>query len=224
VVTGLQWSGPTPAFGPRVVIAAPHPDDEVLGCAGIMAWLVDRGIRVEIVAVTDGDASHARSTRITRPVLVARRRCERDRALAALGLPSLPVDRLQLPDGRVHAHERVLDGALRSRLDRSTTLVVPWHADGHPDHEAVGRAGRRAAAAVGASCVEVPIWARVRGRACRPSHVLELGAFRACKRAAVEEFASQVVALGPDALDGPVVHPDELAAMTSPTEWLVQAP
>ena len=31
------------------------------------------------------------------------------------------------------------------------------------------------------------------------------------------------MALGPDVVDGPVVHPHELDAMTSPTEWLVVA-
>jgi len=207
-----------------VVIAAPHPDDEVLGCAGIMAWLADRGTRIELVAVTDGDASHERSSRISRPTLVERRRTERDRALTVLGLGEVPATRLRLPDGRVGAHEPELCAALRSCLDPATTVIVPWRHDGHPDHEAVGRAGLRAAAAQGATCVEVPIWARVRGRPCRPSHVLELGAFRRRKRAAAQEFRSQIVALGPDVVDGPVVHPDELAAMTSPTEWLVPGP
>jgi LmbE family N-acetylglucosaminyl deacetylase len=203
-----------------VLVAAPHPDDEVLGCAGIRVWLAGHGHRVEIVAVTDGDASHARSSRIARPVLVERRRHERARALAALGLGDVTVDRLRLPDASVDGHEVELRAALAARLDREATLIVPWRHDGHPDHEAVARAGLLAAVATGAACVEVPIWGRVRGRP-RPAHVLELHDVHARKCAAVEEYRSQLFALGPEAVDGPVVHPHERAAMTTDAEWLV---
>jgi LmbE family N-acetylglucosaminyl deacetylase len=221
MVTGMRWCGEPPGFRARVLVAAPHPDDEMFGCAGIMVWLVDHGHHVEIVAVTDGDASHARSTRVDRAELVARRQCERTRALAILGLGDISVDRLRFPDAEVTRHEADLRDALVARLDQNTTLVVPWEHDGHPDHEAVARAGREAAAVTGAGCLEVPIWARVRGWRGEPEHVLDLGAFRATKRTAIAEHRSQLVALGPDPCDGPVVHPDELAAMTSPSEWLM---
>jgi LmbE family N-acetylglucosaminyl deacetylase len=224
MVTSLQWRDRLPVFRSRVLVAAPHPDDEVLGCAGLMVWLIEQGHRVEILAVTDGDASHAQSARITRLELVERRRFERARALSALGLGDVVVERLQFPDAAVGRHEAELSAALRERLDRETTLVVPWRHDGHPDHEAVARAGRRATDAAGADCAEVPIWARVRGRRCRPEHVLDLHDFRARKCAAVDEYRSQLVALGPDAIDGPVVHPHERVAMTSATEWLVTSP
>ena len=205
------------------MIAAPHPDDEVLGCGGVMAWLVDHGFELEILAVTDGAASHARSRMITRDVLVDRRIAERLAALAELGLAGIPVHRLGFSDAGTTGEECDLATAISSHLDEDTTLLVPWVHDGHPDHEAVARAGISAARATGAEWFEVPIWARVRGEHCTPSHVLELGSFRSRKRRAVEEFRSQLVALGPEAVDGPVVHPDELDALTSPTEWLVAA-
>jgi LmbE family N-acetylglucosaminyl deacetylase len=223
MVTALRWrDGRGPCFRDRVLIAAPHPDDEVLGCAGVMAWLHDRGARVEIIAVTDGDASHARSTRVTRSNLVERRSSERARALAELGLRDVRIDRLGLPDAGLAACEPELRTMVERRLDAETTLIVPWRHDGHPDHEAVARAGLSAARAVGSPCLEVPIWARVRGRRCSPSHVLDLGAFRARKVEAVQAYRSQIIPLGPDPVDGPVVHPDELEALTSPTEWLVE--
>ena len=223
MVTALQWRGACPRVRDRVLIAAPHPDDEVLGCAGLMSWLHDHDVPLEVVAVTDGDASHARSTRISRAALIDQRHAERQRALTRLGLGDVTVDRLGLPDATVGAHEARLQAAFESRLDVRTTLVVPWRHDGHPDHEAVARAGLEAARATGAGCLEVPIWARVRGHRCSPSHVLELGAFRAQKIEAVLSYRSQLVPLGPDAVDGPVVHPEELDALTSSTEWLVQA-
>jgi LmbE family N-acetylglucosaminyl deacetylase len=222
-VTGLRWTGATPPFRSRVVIAAPHPDDEVLGCAGVMRWLQDEGFVVEVVAVTDGDASHAHSDRITRPELVARRQAERREALSRLGITTVEVTRLGLPDADVAGHERDLGWELRQRLDAATTLIVPWRNDGHPDHEAVGRAGLGAASATSAGCLEVPIWARVRGKAFVPTYALELRGFRAAKRSAAQAFASQIRPLGADAVDGPVVHPHELDALTSGIEWLGDA-
>lgn len=220
-MTDMRWQPDAPPFRSHVVVAAPHPDDEVLGCAGMMAWLVEAGHDVRIVAVTDGAASHAESSRIEPAELIACRALERARALARLGLADVRTNRLGFPDAGVRDHEDELAGALVPELDRETTLVVPWRHDGHPDHEAVARAGRRAAADAGASCCEVPIWARVRGRRCRPRHRLELGTFRERKCVAVGEFRSQLVALGPDPVDGPVVHAAELRALTSGSEWVV---
>ncbi len=221
MVTAAHWVGSEPGFRPRVVIAAPHPDDEVLGCGGVMVWLASQGFELEIVAVTDGAASHARSRMITRDVLVDRRDLERVAALGALGLADVPVHRLGFSDAETAGREREMATAIAHRLDPGTTLIVPWRHDGHPDHEAVARAGVKAAKASGASWFEAPIWARVRGRRCAPSYVLDLGTVRCRKQLAVAEYRSQLVALGPDPVDGPVVHPEELEALTSSTEWLV---
>ena len=43
----------------RLVVVAPHPDDEILACGGLMAMHAARGGSTLVVAVTDGEASHA---------------------------------------------------------------------------------------------------------------------------------------------------------------------
>ncbi len=48
-------------FGARAVVA-PHPDDEVLGTGGLFARLSQIGRNVLIIAVTNGTASHPKST------------------------------------------------------------------------------------------------------------------------------------------------------------------
>jgi len=221
VVTPVQWVGSEPEFGQRVFVVAPHPDDEVLGCAGIMCWLDAAGTNVEIIAVTDGNASHARSTCITGSELVVRRDAERRAALEELGVAHLRIERLGFPDSRVAGRERDLVRSLTSRIDRESTVIVPWRHDGHPDHEAVARAGLAAARTTGARCLEVPIWTRVRGRRYSATHVLDLGSTAARKRSAAAHFQSQNEALGPDPLDGPVVHPNELEMLTSSTEVII---
>jgi LmbE family N-acetylglucosaminyl deacetylase len=58
--------GLSPAFarlGPihseSIVVFAPHPDDEVIGCAGIIMQALARGARVKVVDITSGDGFDA---------------------------------------------------------------------------------------------------------------------------------------------------------------------
>ena len=155
--------------GRRAVVVAPHPDDEVLGCGGLLSLLVTRhraGLPpdrapappVELVAVTDGEASHPGSPRWTPQRLAVQRRHERASGLRRLGL-HVPVHSLCVPDGHVAAHEDDLVLELCGRLRPDDVLLTSWRLDGHPDHEATGRACARAAVLTGASLVEIPIWA-----------------------------------------------------------------
>lgn len=67
--TWQRWLAATPcselsmaqALAPsqRLVVVAPHPDDEVLACGALVAVHAARGGEVVFVAVTDGEASHA---------------------------------------------------------------------------------------------------------------------------------------------------------------------
>ena len=45
--------------GPRrLIVVAPHPDDEVLGAGGLLQQMQQAGVETVLVAVTDGEASH----------------------------------------------------------------------------------------------------------------------------------------------------------------------
>ena len=41
----------------RVLVVAVHPDDEVLGCGGTIAWHDDAGDQVQVLIVADGATS-----------------------------------------------------------------------------------------------------------------------------------------------------------------------
>lgn len=211
-----HWAGRAPTVRSRAVLVVPHPDDEVLGSGLLLRWLGCRGVPTTLVAVTDGEGSHPLSRQITPGALRVRRADERARALAALGLPGLPVVRLGVPDGAVAAHHDGLRDELRRLVDEDTTLVAPWRADTHPDHETCGHAAAEVAAERGCGLWEVAIWAKVR----RPVVAAE-GAHRlladarsdAAKRSAARRYRSQIAPLGPRPEDGPVVHPHELDAL-----------
>lgn len=214
------WTPAPPPVPRLLVVVAPHPDDEVLGAGGILRWADGEGAATAVVACSDGEASHGRSRLVAADELRRRRAEERADALDVLGVDPHVV-RLGHPDGQLAAHEDEIVASLAGFGGDGVTFVVPWVHDGHPDHEAVGRAGRAAAAATGAQLWPVPIWAKVRREHPLPEPVARLvlsPEVRRAKADAVDRHRSQLVALGPAPEDGPVVHPTELAAMLDGTE------
>jgi LmbE family N-acetylglucosaminyl deacetylase len=139
-----------------LVVVAPHPDDETLGAGGMIAAVVARGVDVTVVSISDGGAAHPEMTQVDRMRLEATRRAELDCAAAVLGVQR--VIRLGLPDGRIAEHEERLVERLADLLNPGVWCAVTWRGDGHPDHEAAGRAAAVAAARAGATLVEYPVW------------------------------------------------------------------
>lgn len=142
----------------RLVVVAPHPDDEVLACGGLLSMHAESGGAVLLVAVTDGEASHRGSTVWTRTELARQRCSERLQGLERLGLPAPEIARLALPDGHLAEHMAPLRSGLLALLQADDVLVSTWPHDGHPDHEATGRAARMACLAVGCTFIAAPVW------------------------------------------------------------------
>ncbi len=181
----------------RLVIVAPHPDDETLALGGLMA----RHKSVLLVAVTDGEASHPDSRVLTPTQLATRRRAERVEALTRLGRASLPYEMLGHRDGGVD--ESLLTEQLAALLRPGDICLATWRGDRHPDHEAVGRAAATAAAQVRVPMWEYPVWTwhwaspgdpRVPWERARTVRLDEDTVAR--KRAAIASFRTQIEPLG----------------------------
>ncbi|WP_250450023.1 PIG-L family deacetylase [Caballeronia sp. ATUFL_M2_KS44] len=186
-------------FGGRAVVIAPHPDYEVLGTGGLLARLSELSRNVLIVAVTDGAASHPHSTEWSPERLAAARPLETREALQRLNLRQVQVARLGLQDGAAERIEPGLLGGLSKCLQPDDIVFAPWRYDGHPDHEAVGRAACLAADALGLPFVEVPLctwhWASpddARVPWSRARRILLDDATHARKLRAVQAFRSQL--------------------------------
>jgi len=218
-----RWAADlVPPDGLRLVLVAAHPDDESLGAAGLAARVAGTGGRVELVLATDGEASHPRSPTHGPEQLRARRRLEIAVAAEELGCSS--VLQLGIPDGGVEQHEarleRALDDLLQDQPDRESGrpdreqvwLVAPWRQDGHPDHEAAGRAAAAVARRRGVRLLEYPIWAwewadpqsgilpagRLAGLELTPSE-------QVAKRSAIAAHASQLEPLSDRTGDEPIL-------------------
>lgn len=148
--------------GCRLVVVAPHPDDEVLMCGGLLASL-DQRRRADLllVSVTDGEASHRDSPRWSAHALRQARLHESEAALQALGVENASLNwlRVGLPDSGVPHHETELWHVLAQRLRPGDRVISTWREDGHCDHEAVGRACAKAARQHDAVLFEAPVWA-----------------------------------------------------------------
>jgi LmbE family N-acetylglucosaminyl deacetylase len=212
--------------GCRAVIVAPHPDDEVLGCGGLLQQLAALGRPIQIISVTDGSASHPGSAVWPAERLSAVRPQESAEALHRLGLPlhSLKWIRGGFADSAVATEEARL-GAFIERYLRPTDVVFcTWRNDGHTDHEAVGRACASACDAVGARLHELPIWtwhwATPEDSAIpwERARKIELDtATIARKRHAMHAFASQLQG-DPQAGLAPVLAPYVLERLLQPFE------
>jgi LmbE family N-acetylglucosaminyl deacetylase len=93
-----------------VVVFAPHPDDEVIGCAGIIQQALERGAQVKVVAITSGDGFPA----------------------AAAGVTHKPVDRVGPDD--FFALSRLRQGESRNALEilggKASDLILLGYPDG----------------------------------------------------------------------------------------------
>ena len=207
----------------RMLLVAPHPDDEVLAAGGLLAMLASHRHDPLVIAVTDGTASHPGSTVWTAQRLKRERPLESLEALARLGLAGVNL-RMQLPDGGVEAAEEALVRRLEEFIRSGDTVVTTWRHDGHPDHEATGRACARACARCNARLIEAPVWAwhwaRVNDARVPWDRARRLtldARARAGKRHAVHAFTSQLEA---DASTGagPVLRDSIVARAMRPFE------
>jgi LmbE family N-acetylglucosaminyl deacetylase len=207
-----------PATRRRVIVVGAHPDDETLGAGGLLHAAARAGRLVEVVTATAGEASHPHSPTHPPERLAAVRRDELRRATGLLA-PDARVTCLDLPDGDVAAHEEELVAALVATIGTDgaeVLLCASWRGDGHPDHEAVGRAAAIAAHRTDALLWEYPVWLWHWGgpEDLPGEHVGRLpldAASASAKRAAVDAHGSQVRPLSDAPGDEVLLGPDLLA-------------
>jgi len=142
----------------RLVVVAPHPDDEILACGGLLAMRAAHGLPSLVVAVTNGEASHGTKDPQACERLGQRRAQESGAGLKALGLAPACVVRLGIPDGKAANMIFAIAMKLLPLLKLDDVIVTTWRLDGHPDHEATAEAARQAAAKVGCRLLEAPVW------------------------------------------------------------------
>jgi LmbE family N-acetylglucosaminyl deacetylase len=167
--------GRVPA-GP-VLVVAPHPDDEILGCGGAIALHARRGDHVHVALVTSGEAGGDGAARI-----------DESRASAG-GLGASDVSCLGVPDGQVAAAGGLND-TLATLVHKLSARVVyaPSPFEMHPDHVATLHA---TAGALGVRD-DVTLLLYEVNTECMASFLLDITPVAEAKLRALQLFASQL--------------------------------
>ena len=126
----------------RLLCVLAHPDDESLGCGGVLAKSAAEGVETYLVTATRGERGRIGSERPAPAVVGPVREAELWRAAGVLGLRELAL--LDYVDGdldRTDAHEAASKIAAHVRRIRPH-VVVTFAAEGsygHPDHIAISQ-------------------------------------------------------------------------------------
>ncbi len=188
------------------LVIAPHPDDETLGCGGLLIAAERAGLAGHVLILTDGSGSHPRSVKVPPARLIALRRDEARRALAQLGLPDGRLSTLDLRDTATPSQGPAFDAAVDAIVERAEavgarTLLVTWGRDPHCDHETAFAMARAAARRRGLRLWAYPVWGlhlppgdEIDEEAPRGFR-LDIAADRATKRRAIDCYASQMTRL-----------------------------
>ena len=225
-----QLTGNNPAM-----ILAPHPDDESLGCGGLIAESCMRGNPPVVVIATDGTGSHPSSASFPPPRLRRLREQEARGAVSALGLPLSRLHFLRLPDGDMPTAGFRYDMALTTivwlfRHYACRTIFAPWLHDPHSDHEATQKIARVVAPMLNATLFSYPIWGWLLpdtpNTSPRPitGWRLGIGQHILAKRTAIHNHRSQysdLITDDPDAFSLPI---NLLSVFDQPFETFLDTP
>jgi LmbE family N-acetylglucosaminyl deacetylase len=162
----------------RVLVVAPHPDDEVFGCAGAIASHLRHGVSVQVLVLTDG-SKHGNDQ-------IRAEECARAAAVLGYGVPIFwgEVDRA------LACSEQLVDRLTQLLISEQIDLVYapsPWEI--HPDHRQASRLATESIQRTDGFCrmafYEV-------GAALRPNVLLDITSDVSLKQRAMACFESQL--------------------------------
>lgn len=219
-----------PPAGP-ILVVAPHPDDETLGCGGLIARSVRENRALHVVFVTDGAASHPGSRAWSRERLAAQREAEAAEALRRLGAGAVPRSFLGLPDAampapgtQAYAKALAAFAAILDALDPAL-VVLPWRRDPHCDHRGSWALAMQALSGLDPrpEVIEYAIWLdEIGAPGDRPLsgevEAIALDVSPALKRDALRAHRSQLGELVLDDPGGFVLAPETILRLTGPEE------
>jgi LmbE family N-acetylglucosaminyl deacetylase len=212
-----------------ILVVAPHPDDETIGCGGLIQRARALGTPVAIDILTDGSLSHPRSRAFDRARLAALRETEALSAAADLGVDGGAVTFWREPDSALTKTDGLV-ARMRRRIaeTRAGAIFVTWVDDPHCDHEAAFDLVVAAASGLATPprVFAYPVWSWT---VDTPRHAREGDVFRLSiggeletKRRALERHASQLGRVITDDVEGFALSPADLDLFLTPFETFTE--
>ncbi len=115
----------------RVIIFAPHPDDDIIACGGTIAKHIQKGNELAITYISSGEAG---SLSYSAEELASLRKEEARRAAAHLGVYDLIF--LNNPDGYISFTREPLEQIVKLIREKKPTMVyLPHEREANRDHQ-----------------------------------------------------------------------------------------
>ena len=145
----------------RLLILAPHPDDECLGTGGLIQQALAKGAKIKVIFITNGDNNPWPQRYLEKRWFIGaeerkrwgdRRKIEAQNSLEILGGGKVATTFLGLPDAGILNLWKNNDAVILEKLMREftawqpTLLVLPSEFDRHSDHRATHMYGCKALA------------------------------------------------------------------------------
>ena len=194
------------ASGP-VLIIAPHPDDETLGCGGLIARRTAEGRRVVVVVLTDGRALLKRFGIDANPTpaeVSTMRKAETLRAVDRLGarlddVRFLDFENERLVEEKARATAEVT-AMIRELAPSEVYVTSPF--EGHAEHIAANQMVREACRATGACPAMFEYVVNLKGGVAPeslPRRVIrvDVSKFRDREHDALQQFRSHLDVISP---------------------------
>jgi LmbE family N-acetylglucosaminyl deacetylase len=197
----------------RIIVFAPHPDDETFGCGGTIAKRIAEGYEVLIVIMTDGRYAFLKILNIdsdpTPEELKDIRKEEVKRAAKILGVPEENLIFLEFEDGKLQDNMEEAERKVIEILKAHCPVEVyfPYRNDVHPDHRALYMIVKNAVAKLELLTKEYqysifqkyarlgPISDKIFSGLRRNIVRVDISAFIQKKTAAIKEFKSELTVI-----------------------------
>lgn len=215
----------------KVLVVAPHPDDESLACGGLIALLQSQKQKVWVLFMTNGEASHSNSKSFPPRILGEIRKNEAINACKILGLPEDHIFFMDAGDGclpEVVKKDKSISEKIKKLIDlkKPDSILTPWRRDHHSDHIATTQLVKIAATKKQILIVEYPVWLWKKGSAYDwPKndeilpYRLSIDSVSAVKRKAIFKHQSQTSRLISDDPEGFTLTPELLEPFLGTYEY-----
>jgi LmbE family N-acetylglucosaminyl deacetylase len=183
----------------RVLVIAPHADDEILGCGASIAKHIEKGDEVIVVIATN---AHVGAPEFITEEDILNVRREAREAHAFLGTKEtifcdFPAPALNaFPEYKISLAFSEIFETIRPAI-----LYIPHHGDIHQDHKAIHRAALVAARPQGETIISLILsyetlseteWTPMHERAFIPNYFIDVSAIFGMKLKAFSFFKSQI--------------------------------
>ena len=184
---------------PNIIVVAPHADDEILGCGGVIAKHVNDGNNVYVIIATNGNNGA--------PELFSMDQVEATKKEAVLSHKLLGIKEtifLDFPAPALNSYPQYkIALAFKSVFDKykPKTIYIPHPGDLHLDHAAVYRASLVAARPIGDYSIDLILcyetlseteWTPGSDRSFVPNYFVDISEYIDLKLLAMQQYKSQL--------------------------------